>query len=89
MSDPITREKFAPEVSRVFYSQKPLNEEENQILKSKKNILESIDKTQLENEKNPNIKNIEKNLNHLIVSSEIPLHQKKYILNYHLMQEKD
>ena len=59
MSDPITREKFAPEVSRVFYSQKPLNEEENQILKSKKSILESIDKTQLENEKNPNIKNIE------------------------------
>jgi len=81
MSNPITREKFAPEVSRVFYAQKPLSEDEKQILESKENILKNINKNELENEKNSNIKDVEKNLNHLIISSEIPLHQKKYILN--------
>ena len=81
MSNPITREKFAPEVSRVFYAQKPLSEDEKQILESKENILKNINKDELENEKNSNIKDVEKNLNHLIISSEIPLHQKKYILN--------
>lgn len=81
MSDPITKEKLSSEIHRVFYAPKALTEDEKQILQSKENILNNIDKSELENEKNTNIKNIEKNLNHFIISSEIPLHQKKYILN--------
>lgn len=81
VSDPITREKLAPEINRVFNTQKPLTEDEKNILLSKEYILDNIDKSQLKDEKNSNIKNIEKNLEHFIASSEIPIKQKKYILN--------
>ena len=81
MSDPITREKLSPEMSRIFYTQKPLSEDELQLLQSKENILKNINKSELDGEKNKNIKNIEGNLNHFLVSSEVPIHQKKYILN--------
>lgn len=81
MSDPITRERLNPEFSRIFNTQKPLSEEEKQILQSKENILKNIDETELEEIKNPNMKNLAKNLDYFIISSEIPLHQKKYILN--------
>jgi len=81
MSDPVTREKLKPEFLRIFDNQKPLSEDEKQILQSKENILKSINKDELEGLKNDNIKNLEKNLDYFIVSSEVPLHQKKYILN--------
>ena len=62
MSDPITRNKLAPEMSRVFYTQKPLSEDEKELLQSKANILQNIDKSQLANEKNKNITNIERRI---------------------------
>lgn len=81
MSDPITQERLNPEFARIFNTRKPLSEDENQILQSKENILKNIDKTELDEIKNPNMKNLEKNLDYFIISSEVPLHQKKYILN--------
>ncbi len=81
MSDPVLKEKYSGEISRIFNQQKPLSEDEKAILASKSFILSHINKSELKNEKNPNIKNIEKNLEHFIVSSEIPIKQKKYILN--------
>lgn len=81
VSDPILKEKFANEINRVFDTQKPLTEDEKAILESKSFLLKHINKAELDGEKNTNIKNIEKNLEHFIVSSEIPLKQKKYILN--------
>lgn len=81
VSDPILKEKFANEISRVFDTQKPLTEDEKAILESKSFLLKHINKAELDGEKNANIKNIEKNLEHFIASSEIPLKQKRYILN--------
>ena len=80
-SDPIVRQKYQPEINRVFNTQKPLSPEEKEILNLKENILKSLDLSQLKDEKNSNIKNVERNLNYFIVSSEVPLKQKKYILN--------
>lgn len=80
-SDPIVRQKYQPEINRVFNTQKPLSPEEKEILNLKENILKSVDLSQLKDEKNSNIKNVERNLNYFIVSSEVPLKQKKYILN--------
>ncbi len=80
-SDPITREKLSPVLHKVFDSKKPLSPDEKEILAYRDNILKNIDKSQLADVKNPNIKDIERNLNYFIISSETPVKQKKYILN--------
>lgn len=80
-SDPIVKNKLYPEFSKVFNTKKTLTSDELKILADRDKILKTIDRTQLENEKNLNIKDIENNLNYFIVSSETPLNQKKYILN--------
>lgn len=81
VSDPILRKKFQPEIYRLFYSQRPLSPDEKEILASKKRILAKIDKSELENQKNKNISDVENNLDYFISSSNIPIKQKKYILN--------
>ena len=81
MSDPITQKKYAPEMTRVFSEMKGLSKDEKDILKSRESILSRLDMKQLENEKNPNIKNVRSNLDYFIASSETPTKQKKYILN--------
>ena len=80
-SDPVTKEKLTPRLHKVFDSKKPLSPDEKDILAFRDNILKNIDKSQLSDVKNPNIKDIERNLNYFIISSETPLKQKKYILN--------
>lgn len=80
MSDPITQKKLAPEMTRVFDAT-GLSNDEKDILKSRENILAKLDMKQLEKEKNPNIKNVHRNLDYFITSSETPIKQKKYILN--------
>lgn len=75
------KKKYEPEIKRLFSAEKPLSPIEQEILQLKGNILKNIDKSQLNGEKNANITNIERNLNNLIVSSELPINQKKYILN--------
>ncbi len=80
-SNPIVQEKLSPEFKRVFKENKPLSEDEKSILESRKNILAQLDKTQLEDEKDPNIKRVESNLDYFIASSATPTKQKKYILN--------
>ena len=80
-SDPILKEKFASQFNKIFDPRKPLSVDEKEILGYKDRILAKIDKTQLEGQKNKNITNIEGNLNYFIASSNIPLKQKKYILN--------
>ena len=81
ISDPITQKKYAPEIKRVFDNKKELSEDEKNILETRKNILSKLDLSQLEDEKNPNIKRVESNLDYFIVSSATPTKQKKYILN--------
>ena len=79
-SNPIVQEKLSSEFKRVFKENKPLSEDEKSILESRKNILAQLDKTQLEDEKDPNIKRVESNLDYFIASSATPTKQKKYIL---------
>ena len=81
MSDPMTQQKYTPELTRVFSTPKGLSNDEKDILKSRESILSRLDMKQLENEKNPNIKNVQSNLDYFIASSETPIKQKKYILN--------
>lgn len=81
VSDPITQKKYAPELDRVFRTKKELNDDEKSILNSRSNILSKLDLSQLEDEKNPNIKRVESNLDYFIVSADTPTKQKKYILN--------
>lgn len=81
ISDPITQQKYAPELTRVFSTPKGLSNDEKDILKSRESILSRLDMKQLENEKNPNVKNVQSNLDYFIASSETPIKQKKYILN--------
>ncbi len=81
VSDPVTQKKYEPEIKKLLNTKKPLSQDEKDILKSKDYILKNIDKSQLKDNASTNIKNIERNLNYFIVSSEIPIKQKKYILN--------
>lgn len=78
---PEVKKKYEPEIKRLFSAKKPLSPVEQEILQLKGNILKNIDKSQLNGEKNTNVTNIERNLNNLIASSELPINQKKYILN--------
>jgi len=80
ISDPIVKEKYTPEIDKVFNEPKSLSEDETDILKSQDYILSQVDKKQLDEQKNPNIKNFERNMSYFVVSSEIPIKQKKYVM---------
>lgn len=79
-SNPLLQEKYMPEIQRVFYTQKPLTEEEKEILGYKKSILERADLDSLKDTKNENIRALERNMEYFISSSEIPTAQKLYVL---------
>ena len=81
ISDPIAKNKYESKIQKVFDPKKPLSPDEKALLDMRSEILKKIDKSQLQNLANYNVKNIEKNLNNFIISSETPLQQKKYILN--------
>lgn len=80
-TNPIIKDKYATTFNKVFNTPKDLSEDEKSILNSQKYILSKIDKNQLEEQKNTNIKNFERNMQYFITSSETPLKQKKYILD--------
>lgn len=89
-SDIQTQEKLKERVENVFSKTKPLTEEENEILDLRKSLLDTIDYKLLEKIPNQNIKNIKRNLDYFIISSEVPLVQKHYILkrlNYFMSPE--
>ena len=81
ISNPILKEKYSAKINDVFSKNQKLSPDETEILKLKNELLKNIDFKQLEHQENKNIKNIEKNLDAFIVSSEVPTTQKKYILN--------
>ena len=78
ISDPIAKNKYESKIQTVFDPKKPLSPDEKALLDMRSEILKKIDKSQLQNLANYNVKNIEKNLNNFIISSETPLQQKKY-----------
>lgn len=80
LSDSDTQKRLSPRLEALFSSKKDLNEQEAEILNLKNSILENVDRNLLNSLTNKNIKNIDNNLDYFIISSEIPLSQKLYIL---------
>ena len=81
--------KSAPEIQKRYQNEilkatlntnKPLTKTEKDILKLEKSLIEKIDFKILRDYPNTNIKNIKKNLDYFVISSEIPTNQKLYIL---------
>lgn len=79
-SNPILREKYEPEIKRVFDDKKALNVDEKAILAHKKSIMKYVDMSQLDDNPNENIKNLEKNMDYFITSTETPTKQKRYVM---------
>lgn len=73
------QEKLTPRLNKLQEA-KPLSDDEKEMLKLRKSILSQIDTKQLENIESKNIKNLGRNLDYFIVSSEVTTAQKLYIL---------
>lgn len=73
------RTKLSLKLDKIT-AKKPLSANELKILDLRDSILSKIDRTELKNIKNDNIKNFDNNFDYLITSSEIPIAHKVYIL---------
>nr|QGT49736.1 hypothetical protein Melaina855_1230 [uncultured Candidatus Melainabacteria bacterium] len=83
------QEKLAQRIEKLS-AKKSLTGEEQEILSLRDLILFQVDKKQLEQIENKNIKELNRNLDYFIISSEVPLSQKLYILkrlNYFISPE--
>ena len=80
LSDKSVQEKLAQKLTQAFSSPKNLTNEEKEILASKELLLSKIEPKELKNVKNTNTANIKRNLSYFVVSSEVPIAQKLYIL---------
>ncbi len=80
ISDPILKEKYEPEIFRVFDEPKPLSEDEEKVLMHRDSIMYNADLKSLEKNPNPNIKNLERNMDYFIASTETPIKQKAYVM---------
>jgi len=78
-SDDVTKQKLAKSMDKMLET-KPLNGTEKYILKTRERILSKLDMDQLKDEKNSNIKNVQRNLDYFIASSETSTEQKAEIL---------
>lgn len=79
-SNPVLREKYLPEIQRVFDDNKNLSIDEKAILMHKRSIMKRVDKDALKDNPNENIKNLERNLDYFITSTETPTKQKRYVM---------
>lgn len=79
-SDKNVADKFSTRVVDVFSASKPLTSVEKEILSLKNSILSQIDRDSLKDIPNDNIKNVKRNMDYFIVSSEVPTTQKLYIM---------
>ena len=80
ISDASVQSKYLPILKRLHESPRILTDVEKEILNQKDLILSSVNKKDLQNIKNRNIRNLENNLDYFIISSEVPTSQKLYIL---------
>ena len=74
------QQKLYARLDRIENTKKPLTPQERKILELRQSILDKVDRKELANIKNENIKNFDNNFDYLISSSEIPTNQKVYIL---------
>ena len=80
-SNPILKEKYQPEIDRVFNDKKELSTDEKALLAHKRSILKRADLSQLKSNPNENIRNLEKNMDYFITSTETPIKQKRYVMS--------
>lgn len=73
-------EQLIQRLKKATPPRKSLNDDEKEILKLRDSILSQVDTDELEKIENKNIKALNRNLDYFIVSSEVPLSQKLYIL---------
>lgn len=85
ISDASVQSKYLPILKRLHESPRILTDVEKEILNQKDLILSSVNKKDLQNIKNRNIRNLENNLDYFIISSEVPTSQKLYILSVYLI----
>ena len=79
-SSPEVQERLAPRLEQLRKS-KPLSEEEKQLLELRSAIISQVDPKQLEKIESENIKQLNRNLDYFIISTEVSTAQKLYILN--------
>lgn len=80
ISDPILKEKYEPEIKRVFDEQKPLSADEKKILMHRDSIMYRADLDSLKSNPNENIRNLESNMDYFITSTETPTAEKAYVM---------
>lgn len=80
ISDPILKEKYGAEITRVFEGEKPLSDMEKKIVGHRNSIMARADLDSLKSNPNENIRNLESNLDYFIASTETPTKQKAYVL---------
>ena len=78
-SSPEVQERLTPRLEQLRKS-KPLSEEEKQLLELRSAIISKVDPKQLEKIESENIKQLGRNLDYFIISSEVSTAQKLYIL---------
>ena len=81
LSDKNIQDKYTPIIDGLAKKGHDLTAEEREILENKNYILSRIDTNELSNIKNSNIRNLKRNLEYFIISSEVPLSQKAYIMD--------
>lgn len=84
------QEQLLERLKKATPPRKSLNEDEKEILELRDSILSQVDENELEKIENKNVKALNKNLDYFIISSEVPLAQKLYImkrLNYFISPE--
>ena len=79
-SNPILEEKYRPQIERIFNTKKSLTEDEKSILAYKNSILEKTDLDALKETTDENIRSLERNMDYFVISTEIPIEQKLYVL---------
>ena len=80
LSDKSVQEKLAKRLSEAKMPKKEYSDEEKSILAQREILLSKIDEKEIKNITNSNSRNLHRNLNYFIVSSEVPTKQKLYIL---------
>ncbi|MCD8377444.1 MAG: hypothetical protein LUB59_01500 [Candidatus Gastranaerophilales bacterium] len=80
-SNPILKEKYEPEIKRVFDEQKELSNDEKAILNYQKSIIKNADLSSIKDNPNENIRNLEQNMDYFITSTETPTKQKRYVMS--------
>lgn len=90
LSECSVQEQLSKKIDKSFNDKKPLTKTETEILNLRKSLLSQIDFDSLKDIPDENIKNVRKNLDYFIISSEVPTAQKLYILkrlNYFMSPE--